>query len=66
MSYTRQQVSVSWDNKSHFFGVTNGVKQSGVLSPILFIVYIDELLVLFSKSTLGCHVGSCYIGALGL
>jgi len=65
-SYTRQQVSVSWNNsKSRFFGVTNGVKQGGVLSPILFFVYIDELLVLLSKSTLGCHVGSCYIGALG-
>jgi hypothetical protein len=64
--YTRQQVSVSWDNsKSRFFGVTNGVKQGGVLSPILFIVYMDELLVLLRKSNIGCHVGSYYAGALG-
>jgi len=65
-NYTRQVVSVFWDNsKSRVFGVTNGVKQGGVLSPILFIVYIDELLTLLRKSNLGCHVGSNYIGALG-
>ena len=65
-SYTRQQVSVSWGSaKSRFFGVTNGVKQGGVLSPILFIVYIDELITLLSKSDIGCHIGPYYVGALG-
>ena len=72
-SYTRQQVSVSWDNsKWRFFGVTNGVIcNSGVFRDFTqcdddkIFVYIDELLVLLSKSTLGWHVGSCYIGALG-
>ena len=38
--------------------VTNGVKQGGVLSPILFIMYIDELLVRLFMSKSGCHINS--------
>ena len=36
-----------------------------MLSPILFIVYMDELIVTLSKSHLGCHMGPFYAGALG-
>jgi len=65
-SYTRQKMCVSWNTcKSRYFDVENGVKQGGVLSPILFIVYIDELIVLLSKSGLGCHIGPHFVGALG-
>ena len=43
--YTDQEIRVRWGTSltttSH---VCNGVKQGGVLSPILFTVYIDELL----------------------
>ncbi len=45
--------------------VSNGVKQGGVLSPILFTVYIDELLTRLSNARLGCHVGNIFCGALG-
>ncbi len=65
-SYTRQEVCVSWDScKSRYFNVKNGVKQGGVLSPILFIVYFDELIELLRRSHLGCHIGTHYVGALG-
>ena len=65
-SYTRQRVSVLWgDSRSRVFGASNSVKQGGVLSPILFIVYMDELIVTLSKSQLGCHMGPFYAGALG-
>ena len=48
-----------WD----LFNVTNGVKQGGVLSPILFAVYLDEFLVIMRLSRIcicicclfGCH-----------
>ena len=40
-----QFLSVRWNTTfSTKFGVSNGVRQGGVISPILFTVYIDELL----------------------
>ena len=44
--------------------MSNGVKQDGVISPILFIVYIDELIVLLKNNGFGCHVGTEFIGTL--
>ena len=31
--------------KSRYFSLSNGVKQDGVLSPILLTLYIDKLLI---------------------
>ena len=63
--YTCQKLKVKWSNfVSDTFSVTNGVKQGGVLSPILFSVYVDDLLVELSKSGIGCHVGNNYVGCL--
>ena len=45
------------------FPISNGVKQGGVISPLLFSLYVDELFLLLKKSGLGCHVGSTYAGA---
>ena len=32
---------------------------------LLFIVYVDELIVFLKNSGFGCHVGTEFIGALG-
>ena len=41
--YTKQKLQVKWNNHmSNSFDVTNGVRQGGVLSPLLFSVYLDE------------------------
>ena len=65
-SYTRQKVCVSWDSSiSGYFNTMNGVKQGGVLSPILCIVYIDELITRLQSSGIGCRVGNHYVGVLG-
>ena len=62
--YTHQCLNVSWNNsQSEYFSTTNGVKQGGVLSPILFSVYIDELLTRLKHSGYGCMVGHVYCGA---
>ena len=64
--YTNQKLQVKWnDCKSAKFNVTNGVRQGGVLSPLLFSVYIDELLEKLKASGIGCYIGYQYVGALG-
>ena len=64
--YTRQRVQALWKkSKSDVFTVNNGVKQGGILSPILFCVYIDELLTRINNSGLGCHIGHKSYAGLG-
>ncbi len=42
--YTNQCIRVKWGNTySDKYTIVNGVKQGGVMSPLLFTVYIDEL-----------------------
>ena len=61
-AYTRQQSRVSWNNWfSKYFSVSNGVKQGGVISPILFSIYIDKLLLKLKESGYGCHLNGIYI-----
>jgi len=63
--YTVNQVRVLWaDLASDFFSALNGVKQGGVISPILFCIYIDDLLTRLSSSGVGCFVGLDFAGAL--
>ena len=64
--YTNQHLNVSWNNHmSNYFDSSNGVKQGGVLSPILFAIYIDELLTRLKCSGYGCMIGHIYCGAFG-
>ena len=64
--YTRQKVQAAWNSKvSDFFTVQNGVKQGGILSPIIFCIYMDELLIRIRDSGLGCHVGHLSYAGLG-
>ena len=62
--YTHQTLNVSWNKcRSNYFSISNGVKQGGVLSPILFSIYIDALLTRLKQSGFGCMVGHVYCGA---
>ena len=64
--YTNQYMNIKWNcSMSKYFSTSNGVKQGGVLSPILFGTYIDELLSLLRNSGYGCKVGHLYCGAIG-
>jgi len=64
--YTHHSVKASWSNAiSDSFSTLNGVKQGGVLSPILFTVYFDELFVRLKESDVGCRFGQHYAGVLG-
>ncbi len=50
--------------KCRQFGVVNGVKQDGVLSPLLFRVYIDGLFIRLDETSMGCQMDIHFSGAL--
>ena len=64
--YTEQILQVKWNGSiSNQFGVSNGVRQGGVMSPLLFGIYMDELLLELKNSGVGCYIGNYYCGAYG-
>ena len=48
----------------HSFSVVLGVCQVGVLSPVMFNVYIDDLIRRLESDRLGCCVNGIYIGCI--
>ena len=60
-----QKMQVSFSNSlSNQFTLGYGVKQGGVLSPILFTVYIDNLIKILKHNNVGCKVGNKFLGLL--
>jgi hypothetical protein len=63
--YLGNFVRVHWCGiVSDYFLVGNGVKQGSVLSPVLFCLYLDGLLVALLKAGVGCYIGTNFVGAL--
>ena len=63
--YTDQRMCVRWNHtESNKFHISNGVRQGGVLSPILFTIYVDELLDLLKSAGVGCHWNHHFVGAI--
>ena len=64
--YSRSKSRVVWDGvKSQYFECNNGVRQGGVASPLLFTVYMDELLQRLEAAGVGCHIGNSFMEAIG-
>ena len=59
--YMDQRAGVLWNHK---FSISNGVGQGGVLSPILFTVYIDDLLSELENEGVGCFWNHHFAGAV--
>ena len=64
--YVNQKLQVKWNNvMSQRFNISNGVRQGGIMSPLLFGVYIDELMQTLKANGIGCYMGHYYCGAFG-
>jgi len=61
--YVNQSCSVRWGSKySNTFSVNNGVRQGAVSSPILFCVYMNNLINLLRSTSIGCQINGIYLG----
>ena len=55
--YSSQNARVGWNNiMSEYLSVSNGVKQGGVHSSMLFSLYIDPLLLITKIDTIRCFM----------
>ena len=55
---SHQSIKVKWNNYlSDRVTLTSGVKQGGVLSPLLFAAYVDCVLIKLQSSGIGCFIG---------
>ena len=48
----------------HQFCVTNGVKQGGIISPMFFNLYMDDLSVMLNCSSIGGYIRTSFINHL--
>ena len=54
---------VNWNGEcSSTFSVGSGVQQGGVLSPVLFTVYLDVRIDELRKQVLGCNFNGHFVG----
>ena len=51
--------------RSQSFKLTNGTRQGSVISPVLFSIYLDDLLKELRELQLGCHIGGYWLGGCG-
>ena len=63
--YSKLYSSVRWNSVfSAEFKVLSGVRQGGILSTVLFNLYVDDLINELKYNGDGCHVGKCFIGCI--
>jgi len=62
--YNFRVMSCRFEINTDYFTALNGVEQGAVLSPILYCVYADDLLLILSKAGVGCFIGLHFVGAL--
>ena len=59
LMYKYNNLSIEWGNTiSNTIYMSNGVKQGGILSPLLFNIYLMPLFNSIQKSSIGCYMGN--------
>ena len=57
-----QCICVRWGSThSDFFHIGNGVKQGGILSPLLFNISMDDLSLQLHRQSIGCSMGGTVV-----
>ena len=60
--YSKRGAVVRWKGIfSEYFSMTSGVRQDWVLSPFLFAIYVDDVIINLHDQKLGCVLGATYI-----
>ena len=60
--YCNQSICIRWESVlSEFFPVNNGVRQGGILSPLLFNMYMNDLSICLRKLLVGCCCGDMVV-----
>ena len=63
--YSSSCALVKWDScYSRTFVLSCGVRQRGVMSPVLFALYVNDVITKLEDSNLGCYVGDTYTGCI--
>ena len=61
--YGKTSSIVKWNNSySSSYSINSGIRQGAILSPFLFNIYFDSIIVALKQA--GCHMGGVYIGCL--
>ena len=65
MWYSNLYAVVCWNGfNSTPFAVTSGVRQGGILSPILFNLYVNCIITSLKHLDYGCHMYNAFIGCI--
>ena len=63
--YSALKCRVRWgDSFSDWFAVISGVRQGGILSPIFYCLYVDDLVDILSNLGIGCHLKNLFLSIL--
>ena len=61
--YEVHKMRIRWNNAvTDYVTISNGVKQGGVLSPILFTLYLDQLISRLNHIGMDCHMNGLFTG----
>jgi len=63
--YSKLLVNVKWNNVySDIFPILSGVRQGGILSPLLFNYYVNIIIARLRVSDCGCRLHDYYVGCI--